>query len=97
LDKLREEADELREAIAAGQSEAATEEELGDLLFATVNLARHLGIDPERALRRANDKFAARFRHIEHSLAARQRRLEDAGLEEMETLWQEAKRLDTGS
>jgi ATP diphosphatase len=66
-------------------------EELGDLLFAATNIARHLGVEPEAALKLTNRKFRRRFRHIERGLSARGRALEAATLEEMEELWQEAK------
>jgi MazG family protein len=66
-------------------------EELGDLLFAVTNIARHLGVEPEAALKLTNRKFRRRFRHIERGLAARGRALDAATLEEMEALWQEAK------
>ncbi len=94
LDKMEEEMAELRDALAKGESPVRIEEELGDMLFAMVNLARHLDIDPEQALKRANAKFVARFRHIEKSLAARNRSLADADLEEMEALWQAAKKME---
>ncbi len=93
--KLREEIEELAaEVEAPARSPARIEDELGDLLFAAANLARHLDIDPDRALRGANAKFQRRFRFIESGLAARQRTPADASLEEMEALWQEAKRLE---
>jgi MazG family protein len=66
-------------------------EELGDLLFAVNNIARHLGVEPEAALKLTNRKFRRRFRHIERGLSARGRALDEASLEEMEELWQEAK------
>ncbi|HJT42153.1 MAG TPA: nucleoside triphosphate pyrophosphohydrolase [Rhizomicrobium sp.] len=87
LDKLAEEA---REVLDAPTQEARAEE-IGDLLFVVANLARHLKVDPEAALREANAKFTRRFRHIETVLAARGVRPGDASLEEMEALWQEAK------
>ncbi|GIX14954.1 MAG: nucleoside triphosphate pyrophosphohydrolase [Paracoccaceae bacterium] len=90
LDKLVEEARELAEARAAGP--AALEEEFGDFLFAAVNLARHLGIDPERALRRANAKFTRRFAAIEDALAAQGRSPAQSDLAEMDALWEAAKR-----
>lgn len=90
LDKLVEEARELAEARAAGP--AAMEEEFGDFLFAAVNLARHLGIDPERALRRANAKFTRRFAAIEDALAAQGRTPAQSDLAEMDALWEAAKR-----
>lgn len=94
--KIEEELGELREVLSTA-GELDTEElasELGDLLFAVANLARHLGIDPEGALARTNRKFRRRFAHIEASLAAAGRSLEDADLEEMERLWQRAKRCE---
>ena len=66
-------------------------EETGDLLFALVNLARHVGADPEAALRGTNAKFERRFAYIERALAAKGRSLEEATLEEMDALWNEAK------
>jgi MazG family protein len=92
LDKLSEEAAEVVEAAESGD-QAHVEEEMGDLLFVVANLARHLKIDPEEALRKANHKFVRRFRHIEKSLAAAGRTPSEASLEEMEALWQEAKTL----
>jgi nucleoside triphosphate diphosphatase len=87
LDKIAEEAREVLDATTQDERE----EEIGDLLFVVANLARHLKVDPEAALRGANAKFTRRFRHIETSLAARGVKLSDASLEEMEALWQEAK------
>ncbi|OWJ78347.1 nucleoside triphosphate pyrophosphohydrolase [Haematobacter missouriensis] len=93
LAKLAEESRELVEARAElGQSEV--EEEFGDLLFVMANLARHLKVDPEAALRAANAKFSRRFAAIEAGLARDGRRPEDASLEEMEALWTEAKRAE---
>jgi MazG family protein len=69
-------------------------EELGDLLFAATNIARHLGVEPEAALKLTNRKFRRRFRHIERGLGARGRALGEASLDEMEQLWQEAKKSD---
>lgn len=93
LAKIREEADEMADAIAR-QNAADAEDEIGDLLFAVVNLARHLAVDPDAALRRTNAKFERRFRHIERTLAERGRALGEASLEEMEALWTEAKRAE---
>lgn len=90
LDKIEEEAREVREALVAGQL-ADIEEEIGDLLFAMANLARHAKVDPETALAGANAKFERRFRSIEMALAARGRNLADATLEDMEALWVAAK------
>jgi ATP diphosphatase len=89
--KLEEELAEVRAELAAGPSPERLEGEVGDLLFAAVNLARHLGVDGETALRRANQKFESRFRAIETALAAAGRDPADASLEEMEELWQRAK------
>jgi MazG family protein len=73
---------------------AHVREELGDLIFAVTNIARHLGVEPEAALKLTNRKFRRRFRHVERGLAARDRPLDAATLEEMEELWQEAKSSD---
>ncbi|HEX2256056.1 MAG TPA: nucleoside triphosphate pyrophosphohydrolase [Afifellaceae bacterium] len=92
LDKVEEEIGELRHELAAGRpAPERLEDELGDMMFALVNLARHVGVDPDAALRRTNAKFVRRFRHIEAALAARGQSLERASLEEMEALWQAAK------
>src|SRR5690606_18849300 len=90
LAKIEEEIGELRQAIAQG-SPAAREDEFGDVLFALVNFGRHVGIDPEKALRGTNDKFRRRFHHAETALADAGSSLDDASLEEMEALWQQAK------
>lgn len=90
LDKLQEECAEVEEAIAGGDA-AAIADEVGDLLFVCVNLARFLDIDPELALRGANRKFERRFRHIESSLAAGGRTPQQSTLAEMDALWDEAK------
>ena len=92
LDKVREELAELSEAMATGTVEEQTEE-LGDLIFALVNLARHLHIDPEDAMRAANAKFERRFRYVETTLARAGRSPAEASLAEMDALWDEAKRL----
>jgi ATP diphosphatase len=91
LDKIAEEIAEVWAELADQSDAARLCDEIGDLLFATVNLARHLGVDPETALRQCNAKFERRFAWVEDALRARGRRLEDASLDEMETLWQEAK------
>ncbi|MFZ4808672.1 MAG: nucleoside triphosphate pyrophosphohydrolase [Hyphomicrobiaceae bacterium] len=90
LAKLREELSELEAARASGD-QAHVEEELGDLLFVVANVARHLAVDPEAGLRRANDKFTRRFRRIEEKLAALGRTPADSNLEEMDRFWNEAK------
>ena len=89
--KIDEETAELREAMRE-ESEQEIEAEFGDLLFACVNLARHLNIDSETALRSANRKFDRRFRYIEDRLADEGRTPDDAALDEMDRLWNEAKR-----
>jgi nucleoside triphosphate diphosphatase len=90
LDKLIEEVAEVTDAVEDG-GRAECEEEIGDLLFTAVNLARHLDIDPESAMRRANAKFETRFRAIEAALAAEGRSPESSTLAEMEELWQAVK------
>ncbi|KAA3516180.1 nucleoside triphosphate pyrophosphohydrolase [Agrobacterium vitis] len=95
LDKIEEEIAELREALQAGQPDKI-KDELGDLIFALVNIGRHTGSDPEQALRGTNVKFRRRFGHIEKSLAAEKSSLNEASLEQMETLWQAAKQLERG-
>ena len=90
LAKIREECDEIEAEIAAGDSEKAAAE-VGDLLFAVVNLARHLDADPEATLRRANQKFSRRFASIERALAAKGKRPKDSTLAEMDALWDAAK------
>jgi len=92
LDKVQEELDELREALASGDREH-TEEELGDLLNSCANFGRRMGIDSETALRKANAKFESRFRHIEKRVAGSGRNFDDHTLEELESYWQEAKTL----
>lgn len=88
--KIREEIDEVEAEIAAGDRNAAASE-IGDLMFALANLARHLNVDPEAALRGTNEKFVRRFSHIEDALEAECRKPQQAGLDEMEALWQQAK------
>jgi MazG family protein len=92
FDKIEEEISELRVEIDAQASEARLADELGDLLFAVVNLARRLELDPEQALRGTCRKFERRFRRIEERLAARGSTPEKAGLDAMEEEWQAAKR-----
>jgi ATP diphosphatase len=91
LAKLEEEFAEVQAELAAGAPHERLADEIGDLLFAAVNLARHLGVDGETALRRANQKFERRFRAIETTLRAAGRDLEEASLDEMEALWQAVK------
>jgi len=90
LAKLHEELDEFAEARRM-ESHDELENEMGDLLFVLVNLARFVKVDPEQALRRTNAKFRKRFEYIEHKLAERGKKLEDSNIGEMEALWQEAK------
>ncbi len=90
LAKIREEADEIEAEIASG-SKAKAAVEVGDLLFAVVNLARHLDADPEGVLRAANIKFERRFGAIERALEANGKTPKDATLAEMDALWDAAK------
>ncbi len=90
LEKIKEEIAECEEAIDAGDA-AHVREEMGDLLFAVANLARHVEVDPEESLRVTNAKFERRFAYIESKLEERGRALKDATLEEMDALWNEAK------
>jgi tetrapyrrole methylase family protein / MazG family protein len=98
--KIQEEVEELRAAIAIhAESKSESDhsrmrEEVGDLLFAVTNIARHLHVEPESALKLTNRKFRRRFRFIEESLRQRDQEFTTTTLEEMESLWQEAKRSD---
>jgi MazG family protein len=89
--KIREELAELEAEIGDDADPGRVHDELGDLLFASANLARHLKVDPEEALRLTNARFERRFRHIEQALAGQGRRLDDCGLEELDALWEAAK------
>ena len=93
LDKIEEEVAEVRREVESGATGnlSRAEEEMGDLLFAIANLSRKLGIEPEAALRRANEKFTRRFDAVEQAFAARGRGLSDASLDEMESEWQRVK------
>ncbi len=91
LDKIEEEAGELRAALAEGR-QAEVVDEFGDLLFAMVNLGRHLGVDPEAALAGTNEKFRTRFHHVEKAVVRAGSTLAEASLERMEELWQDAKK-----
>jgi ATP diphosphatase len=91
IDKIEEEIGELRHEVARAAPPARLADEIGDVLFAVANLARHLRIDPEAALRATNEKFERRFRHVERRLRETGRSAETASLEEMENLWLEAK------
>jgi len=90
LDKIEEEIGELREALAKGET-ASIKDEFGDMLFAVVNLGRHLNLDSEAALNGTNEKFRSRFHYVERALEKSGNTLEQATLDEMEALWQEAK------
>lgn len=91
LDKIEEELGELREAMTTGNA-GEVREEFGDLLFALVNLGRHIGVDAETALRGTNDKFRHRFHHVERRLNEEGSSLAAASLDEMEAHWQDAKK-----
>lgn len=90
IEKIEEELSEVKQAIE-NQDQANMEEEVGDLLFAVVNLARHLNFDAETALRKANRKFEVRFRELENILSERNLSVSDASLEQLEAAWQQAK------
>jgi len=94
LDKIDEEVAEVRREVESGATGhlSRAEEEMGDLLFAIANLSRKLGVEPESALRRANEKFTTRFDAVERALIARGRSLSDASLEEMEAEWSRVKK-----
>lgn len=91
LNKIEEEINELRDALGKSSNIDNITEELGDLLFCCINLARHYRVDPELALRGTNDKFVNRFNYIEETLIKQNKSLSDASLEEMDRLWDEAK------
>lgn len=93
VDKVREELDEVLEAMSENDAEAVAEE-IGDLLFVVTNLARHLKVDPEAALRAANGKFEQRFRFIEQSVREAGRSMDGCSLAELDALWGEAKKLE---
>ncbi|WP_319532128.1 nucleoside triphosphate pyrophosphohydrolase [uncultured Cohaesibacter sp.] len=94
LDKIAEEIEEVREEIKRGteENEQAIKEEIGDLLFAVANLARHAHVDPDEALTSANQKFRDRFGYIEQQLTRQGSSLDAATLDDMEALWQQAKK-----
>lgn len=96
IDKIREELAELEAELETG-SQQRHAEEIGDILFAVANLARHLHLDPEGAARSANAKFRRRFRHIEDNVDKTGQTLETADLDMLEALWQEAKRQERGA
>jgi tetrapyrrole methylase family protein/MazG family protein len=90
--KIEEEIDELKRASLKRMKKSRVEDEMGDILFSWVNLARHLKINPEFALRRTIDKFVKRFNYIERQLRKRKIPLKEAGLPLLDSLWEEAKR-----
>ena len=92
IEKLHEELARVRRGARASASPDELEDEMGDLLFVLVNLARFVKVDPEQALRRTNAKFRRRFGYIERSWPSAARRWPSRNIEEMEALWQEAKR-----
>ncbi len=96
LDKIREETDEIEEALGRNAPMEQVAEEIGDLLFAVANLARHLHIDPEAALTAGNAKFTRRFQRIEALLAAQHKTPNQTSLDELEALWQQAKQEEGG-
>lgn len=93
LEKIREEIDEVEDALDHGDDQDRIDE-IGDVLFAVANLARHAGVDPDVALRRSNAKFERRFAHIERRLAERGTAPAQSSLQEMDALWNEAKSLE---
>ena len=92
LAKVEEEVHELKQAMDQPQHRARLQDEIGDIFFAAINLARHLDINPETALREANNKFEQRFRYIQTTLEEEGQDLETASMEKMEELWEQAKR-----
>jgi MazG family protein len=94
IEKVEEELAELKEAIAHGETQERIADEFGDVAFVLANVARHLHVDPESALRGTCNKFIRRFQHIETALAAEGRTPKDADLDEMEALWNAAKQAE---
>jgi uncharacterized protein YabN with tetrapyrrole methylase and pyrophosphatase domain len=89
--KIQEEVDEVREVVSAVPDSNRLEEEMGDLLFAIANLTRKLGVDPESALRKANDKFTHRFEAMQRSVEQRGRSIREMTLSELDQEWQATK------
>ncbi|WP_412776246.1 nucleoside triphosphate pyrophosphohydrolase [Thalassospira lucentensis] len=96
FDKLHEEIDELKAEMTENPDQDRIEDELGDMLFVMANLGRKLGVDPEVALRRANHKFTRRFHFIEDELAKDSRTASQSDLQEMDALWNKAKKVERG-
>jgi XTP/dITP diphosphohydrolase len=93
-DKVLEEMDELKTEVDAENDKDKMEHELGDLLFALVNYARFIGVNPEDALERTNKKFISRFKHLEHKAKDSGKSLKDMTLAEMDVFWEEAKKME---
>ncbi|MCK9450574.1 MAG: nucleoside triphosphate pyrophosphohydrolase [Bacteroidales bacterium] len=93
-DKVEEELRELQEEVSQNAAIERVEDEFGDLMFALVNYARYIGVNPEDALERTNKKFKRRFEHIEQRADTQHKKLHDMNLEEMDALWNEAKKLE---
>jgi len=93
IDKVYEELAELKEVINTDNSQAALEEELGDLLFSVVNLSRHINVNAEDALRKGNKKFIKRFKFVEEIVQNNDKKIADCSLDELEEYWQQAKKL----
>jgi ATP diphosphatase len=91
VDKIQEEVNELREVAGVPGGQERAEEEMGDLLFSIANLARQLGIEPETALRKANDKFTKRFETMEAAIGQSGRKMSDLNIDELEQEWRTAK------
>lgn len=92
--KIHEELDELSDEISAESDKAKLADELGDVLFACCNLARHLGVDPQQALSGTNQKFYRRFNYVETRVTAAGKQFSDFSLEELDSFWDEAKQLE---
>lgn len=93
-DKVKEEINELEQEVASGAAHDKIENEFGDVLFSLVNYARHIGINPEDALERTNQKFTKRFNYLEATTTAQNKQLSEMSLEEMDVIWEEAKKQD---
>jgi len=94
FDKIAEEVGEVREELDGGADRHRVTAEIGDLLFSCVNLARHAGVDPEMALRGANERFSSRFRHVETAFSEREQEMDQVSLEELDAEWERAKRIE---